>query len=295
MLHLNGFSAWITIDGQEIAEYDIQTSEDEKNVTCWVAAELGKKFSVWWRNNSHAAPVAGALKMDGNFCNAKAMTSRLLPNTLENKGVTNGTTLRPFIFSTLVLTDDDSFLDSSSHPELGVIELNITPVQLMQRNAVMNEPFPLHSLSELKVHERSKKAVTQQILLAQPEASENPVIAVNGVRTGPDIVKFSFKYRPLDVLRANGIAPQLKRKASLEASPRARTPEDEEELADIREAEMLRDRLKALDAKLQKRDKKPRVKVERVGEITQNRSQSNKRVKLEERRPFIQGEVIDLT
>ena len=42
MLHWKEFSAWVTIDGKEVVEYDVETSEDEKTVTCWIASELGK-------------------------------------------------------------------------------------------------------------------------------------------------------------------------------------------------------------------------------------------------------------
>ncbi|KAJ7761008.1 hypothetical protein B0H16DRAFT_557304 [Mycena metata] len=216
-----------------------------------------------------------------------------LPRSIEHRGSNNDTTLRPFIFSTLALTDDDSLLGSSSHPELGLIQLTIVPVQATETNTSLALP----SLAELKVHERSKKAVTQQITLAEPEILATPPKTYDLVRIGPNIANFSFKYRPLDVLRANEIAPQLKRKASPEI-PRAATPEDPEALADTREAEILRERLKALDAKLQKRVKKPNVKDELAGQVidlTQNSARSNKRVKLEERRPFIPGEVIDLT
>jgi len=137
--------------------------------------------------------------------------------------------------------------------------------------------------------------------LGQAEVVDVPQSSVNIKRAGPDIVKFCFKYRPIDVLRANGIAPpppQLKRKASAEPPPRAQTPDDSEALADLEEARILREKLRALEAKLSKREKKPRIKEEpgAVVDLTQGSSRSkSKRVKLEEKRPFIPGEVIDLT
>jgi len=151
-----------------------------------------------------------------------------------------------------------------------------------------------------------KKTVTQQVKLAEPEVLETPRRRANVKRAGPDIVKFCFKYRPIDVLRANGIAPsppQLKRKASAEPlppPPRAQTPDDSEALADLEEAKVLREKLNeyqaklsALESKRLKKEKKPGVKREAsdVIDLTQDSSRG-KRVKLE---GFVQGEVIDLT
>jgi hypothetical protein len=101
---------------------------------------------------------------------------------------------------------------------------------------------------------------------------------------------------------------------------RAPTPDDSEELTDLQETRVLRvrhffikaipqraqpdslsscfgiqEKLNALEAKLLKRGKKPRVKDEGgVIDLTQDSSRS-KRAKVEGKRPFISGEVIDLT
>ncbi|KAJ7933802.1 hypothetical protein B0H13DRAFT_682780 [Mycena leptocephala] len=296
MLHFRECSAWITIDGEELVEYEVETSEDQKTVTCWIASELGKKFSVSWKNTNFLLDVSGDLKMDGNFCSGTILYGHSPTRTVVDSGVNDGTMLKPFMFSSLELTDDDAFLGSPSHQGLGLIELTIIPIQVIERNVTVDTA---PSLSQVKVHERSKKAVTQQITLAEPELMAQPYSTVETSRTGPNLVKFSFKYRPIDVLRANGIAPsppKLKRKASAEPEPsRAPTSGDSEELTDLQEARVLREKLNALEAKLLKREKKQRVKDEAgVIDLTQDSSRS-KRAKVEGKRPFISGEVIDLT
>ncbi|KAF7376499.1 hypothetical protein MSAN_00065800 [Mycena sanguinolenta] len=120
------------------------------------------------------------------------------------------------MFSSLQLTDDDAFLGGPSHESLGLIEIKIEPVQVTKRFPTCTSA---RSLSDIKIHERSKKAVTQQITLAEPEVVLDPQGSVGCRSIGPELVKFSFKYRPADVLRANGIMPpppQLKRKAPAE-------------------------------------------------------------------------------
>ncbi|KAJ7782352.1 hypothetical protein DFH07DRAFT_321222 [Mycena maculata] len=287
------FSAWICIDGKEAPEYEVVTSDDTKTVTCYIPSELGKKFTVHWTNASYRGTTSGQVKMDGNACGGKILHARSLPQTTMNDGVSDGRSVRPFMFSSLSLTDDDAFLGgSSAHQDLGVIDLVIAPIEVTARNPAPS--IPVCSLSELKVHERSKKAVTQQITLANPVALPRPENFVRSRRTGPDIVKFSFKYRPLDILQANGIAPPpsgLKRKAS---PVRASTPDVD--LGDKKEAKILREKLNTLEGKRVKKEKKPRVKSEAGAVIDLTQEPKNKKVKLEERkRPFISGEVIDLT
>ncbi|KAF8199959.1 hypothetical protein K438DRAFT_1822920 [Mycena galopus ATCC 62051] len=62
------FTAWITIDGKEAVEYDVQTSEDNKTVTCWIASELGKKFTICWKKLPTTPRSAGSHQIDGNDC-----------------------------------------------------------------------------------------------------------------------------------------------------------------------------------------------------------------------------------
>ncbi|KAJ7267647.1 hypothetical protein B0H12DRAFT_1045718 [Mycena haematopus] len=288
-MNLNGFSAWVCIEGKEAPEYDVEISEADKTVTCWIASELGKKFSVHWKNSSVSGGTVGELKMDGTNCGGKLME---FPSTASKTGFTDGTTLKPFMFSSLTLTDDDTYLGGNSLPDLGVIELVIYPAYVPKTRPSYRPAAPC-ALSALKVHERSKKAVTQQISFAQAERLAKPINFVSPKRTGPDLVKFLFKYRPIDILRANGIAPLL-------AQPKPLTP------APLSEASTPAPPSEAI--KRVKKENKPLIKPEPeagqskkwagvkreasdVIDLTQDSSRG-KRKKLE---GFIQGEVIDLT
>ncbi|KAJ6507193.1 hypothetical protein C8R47DRAFT_1209128 [Mycena vitilis] len=241
MPQFENFNAWITIGGEPAEEYDVETSEDQKTVTCWIASQLGKRFSVQCTVPFLPSDVAGYVTMDGTDCGSSAVRAGFHDNLLLMRGLNDGTVLKPFIIIAISLS-------SSSHEELGLIELVVAPVEIPGRAL-----FQLPSLPQVTVHERCKKGVTQQVTVAEPE------------NAGPVLVTFCFKYRPLDLLRAKGIAPpppQLKRKASagpVLPSSRAQTPDDSEDL------EALREKLKVLEAKLIKREKKPRVKTELEG------------------------------
>jgi hypothetical protein len=121
--------------------------------------------------------------MDGTSCGGKIIYSHKLPVTVFKDGVMDATTLKPFMFSSLALTgaieacsatfrpltpppDDDAYLGGTSLPDLGLIELVISPVRVLPATQSY-APAPISDLSMLKVHERSKKAVTQQITFVE--------------------------------------------------------------------------------------------------------------------------------
>ncbi|KAJ7713467.1 hypothetical protein B0H14DRAFT_3016448 [Mycena olivaceomarginata] len=270
MLQFREFFAWVSIDGVEAPENSLYTGE----------------------NTSYNCDTSGLVYMDGNLCGGKIIYARDLPFTVFKDGVRlDAISIKPFMFSSLEITDDDAtvlfqpILSGPSHQQLGLVELKIQPVKVIESETTSYSP---PSLSHIVVHERSKKAVTQQITLGEP-AVTMPRAFISTETTGPELVKFSFKYCPLDILRANGIAPlppQLKRKASAEP-PRAQTPDDDD--ADAEEEKMLRERLNALEAKRLKKETKPRVKKEAdTVDLTQDRK---KKVKPEGQQTF----VIDLT
>jgi hypothetical protein len=46
MLQLNGFQAWVEVDGVELKQYDVETLADEKTATSWIASEVDKVRGV---------------------------------------------------------------------------------------------------------------------------------------------------------------------------------------------------------------------------------------------------------
>ncbi|KAJ7267545.1 hypothetical protein B0H12DRAFT_114310 [Mycena haematopus] len=294
MLQYKEFAAWVSIDGTEAPEYGVEISEDQKSATCWISSELGKKFAVHWKNTPYHSDTLGNVFMDGTKCDGIIIRAGTTKTATKDGVYDSQFSKRPFVFSALELTDDDAFLGSSLHQELGLIELKIEPIEVVSSEPATNVAL----LSEIKVHERSKKAATQQITLAEPELFNTPRLVSICQTTGPELAKFCFKYRPADVLRANGIMPpapqQLKRKASVEPL-RTETSDSDEDEDDAREEKMLRERLNAIEAKRLKKDKKPRIKDESDSTIVDLTQYRKKKKNSESRLTFIQGEIIDLT
>ncbi|KAK0223533.1 hypothetical protein IW262DRAFT_1295290 [Armillaria fumosa] len=81
-------------------------------------------------------------------------------------------------------------------------------------------PKPIQTFNPVdEFHERSKKAVLHSVHRLGAEVPTKPVETVQTAKVCEQIT-FIFRYTPLDILQANGIAPStIKRPASLSPSP----------------------------------------------------------------------------
>ncbi|KAF7322051.1 hypothetical protein MKEN_00728100 [Mycena kentingensis (nom. inval.)] len=261
----NQFRAWLTIDGTEAEEYLVHTSQQEKSVSCWVASELGKRFSVHWENISYQGTTKGKVLVDGRSGGGRYICEGSR-QSVESAGRTDGFSLRPYVFQELASTDDDTRLDlaDTNTNDLGLIQLIIYPVAIGGEHPGKE----LKPLPQGPIHERDSKGLTQRIQLGECEALKKPAKMSTVTRTGPDIVRFCFRYRPIDVLRANGIAqPVFSSPSPTPSRPFTTSPEpdikqDRDAYEDECTAVRLREQLKAVEARISSRqiDAKPRVK-----------------------------------
>ncbi|KAJ6498806.1 hypothetical protein C8R45DRAFT_980078 [Mycena sanguinolenta] len=240
MLQAQNFNAWITVEGVEAPEYNVEVAENQLEVSCWIASEVGKPFTVNWTNISAPGLTGGGVQVDGHKCGFEAIASETRPLTLFMDGIAeSNNSTRPFIFMPLELTDDDAYLESALHPQLGLIKLEIWRVDV---GGGAFAPPTIAVPSAQKVHERSKKGMNQQVQFGDAiQHAQVQSAQIRRVGQGP-LVTFSFKYRSLDLLRANGIAPQAertqKRKASCTPEPESTASgaqEPEEEVAKSKE------------------------------------------------------------
>ncbi|KAF9476226.1 hypothetical protein BDN70DRAFT_186477 [Pholiota conissans] len=111
---------------------------------------------------------------------------------------------RDFIFGSADFTDDDAFLSHSSAAQIGEIRSKLFPTNVeMIRPDVPGIDCPDSS----KIHERLKKGCDHQIKYSEAK-SIIPRGTCYQANLWPldDPVIFIFKYRPLEMLQANGIA-----------------------------------------------------------------------------------------
>ncbi|KAF5349802.1 hypothetical protein D9758_010205 [Tetrapyrgos nigripes] len=258
MLELGKFSSWITIGGVPLQEYDITTKGLE--TTCWIPSEAGKSFAVHYESKRQL-PTGIEIFLDGKRGRSKNLR-KAWKDSVDGI-LTSSTSIKPFLFSRLDLTDDDAFL-SASYQQIGEIKVEFWDVlEVRGRSEFKNSRFSEPG----KVHERSKKAIGHQISLAEEQSCVLQTFSSSKRITL--LATMIFRYRPLDVLQANGIAPPPERVAGRK---RAAPPDEVLDLTlsgddtggegDAEEIEALEARLAAIRNKRRKVSVKTEVKTE---------------------------------
>ncbi|KAG6832646.1 hypothetical protein H0H87_001019 [Tephrocybe sp. NHM501043] len=222
---LNGFTAWVTVDDQELPQYGLEVNLDAKRAVCWIPSQAGKAFTVCWRDLLGIVPSVGYLAIDGMPCGAKHIYSSAqkprgrVDTTRKSSISTSANTERPLTFAPLEITDDELYLDKPTSPSLGDIRLVIFEASIKNTMSFVQPGMPP---DKQVIHERTKKTV------------------VHCVRRGP----------LLNMLKANGIllADRTEKRKARDAVSR--------EIIDLTEDwdESVRKRMKV--------EVKPRIKAE---------------------------------
>ncbi|KAH7906538.1 hypothetical protein BJ138DRAFT_1016033 [Hygrophoropsis aurantiaca] len=206
------FSACVMVDGVELKEYGvtIDPADPQNKITCWIASEEGKKFTVQWKCWSRVRKDAssGTVVVDGTRCAGKSIHPGSLGHhdTGRRSYIGTDTSTRDFLFSRVQLTDDDSYLDQSLPKNLGEISLEMTFGRAGSR-LVSRQDHALPDKEE-KIHERAKKVTSHRVGFAESVRRSHPRSLTKFHQNNMPPLVFVFKYRPLEILQANGIAPR---------------------------------------------------------------------------------------
>ncbi|KAK0205072.1 hypothetical protein DFS33DRAFT_1325261 [Desarmillaria ectypa] len=214
MLSFGEFSAWVSIDGVEAEEYGMTV--DGTRVTCWIASEANKTFRLHWKDSVVSSPTRGNPSIDGTTYPPRYIGSLRRSEVFLGSVRDSDSSKRPFMFTKLNLTDDDAYLNVAAPSSLGEIEVVLYRVE---RRRSRNHRPPLNNTSQgadltrRVYHEHNKKGIDHEISLGSPRRVDsiirrqhNPLCFTKP--RGDPIVTFRFKYRPLDVLQAQDIAPR---------------------------------------------------------------------------------------
>ncbi|KAJ6561819.1 hypothetical protein B0H19DRAFT_1287148 [Mycena capillaripes] len=271
MPELGRFSCWVEVNDVRLSEYSPENSADGEEATCWIPSEVDKvksfgdpgesrhiefdhpqKFSIHWidSNASSTRRVYGSVSVDGIDCGGRELSlvragGRWLGTGHRDSVSISPTTRRSLLFGRQQFTDDDRFLDASISPDLGTIGVEFAHV--FERNT----PAKLRqfvSLPPQKLHEQSKKIRPE---FRSPGPSSGAMHSTSEVEVLKTLAKFTFKYRPLDLLKANGIAPADRSRprpkpAAIEVIP------DEDEEAIASQIKVLQEKLAAVRKKPQR-------------------------------------------
>ncbi|KAJ3909105.1 hypothetical protein F5879DRAFT_934690, partial [Lentinula edodes] len=221
MLFLEEFEAWVTIDGRHAEEYQWQYIPKQKLVQCWIASEVGKPFQIHWLDSKRSTATDGFVLLDGKKCGGSVISSDLdKPNYTCKEYIRTGpTTVKPFEFSQTSLTDDDTRADPDLlTTELGQIELLIVRVRVKSYETSQTRCASKQQL----IHEKAKKGIQHQTTFGKTVAS-TPRQAVRLEQISDDAVaRFRFLYRPIDMLKAKGIASTDKPRAKTTTGPESK-------------------------------------------------------------------------
>lgn len=212
MPKLGNYEVWIRVDGEKLPEYGMlnNSASGTTEITCWIPSEVGKAFEICYKDSIRAFATGTSIVMDGNLCHGAGLillSRQEKPlsksDTLVHRGVTvSNDSYRPFVFSSCQLTDDDGFISLSSDP--GQITIIVEQCAVGKQKKSFRKSFP-KPFPKPMVHERAKKGIVQSVELG-PERFQKAT-RTRTTTTIQRLVTFKFKYRPLDVLQADGIAP----------------------------------------------------------------------------------------
>ncbi|KAF9260073.1 hypothetical protein L218DRAFT_1079593 [Marasmius fiardii PR-910] len=202
---INSFSTWISIQGKPCKEYRVEESQGKKTATCWVASEEGKDYEVNWKATSSSTaqgPVCARIQIDGRKCGGQYI--RFGPRAKTMSGMTTGPTARRrFSFEPVKTTDEDLFVTAHASPEMSEIRITIRRTMLHEASLAKTVSAPAEQI----FHEVSKKGMNHRTSF-KSELTE-PTRVTRAEDYGEPLATFYFRYRPLEILQADGIAPAV--------------------------------------------------------------------------------------
>ncbi|KAF9269959.1 hypothetical protein L218DRAFT_952157 [Marasmius fiardii PR-910] len=206
VLSLNEFSAWITIEGRgNVDEYKVE--QTSKGASCWIPSEAGQQYQVCWRDSERSTATDGLVVIDGNKRGTTVIHhDKDKPNTAYKRGFrTTSNTVLPFKFSTIARTDDADKADLSNSPFVGVIELLIYRVRIVGTESQRHYATP----RERTLYERDVKGLQHHTTFGDPQkGTSRDAIRLQPLSKDP-VARFRFRYRSIDMLRADKIAAPL--------------------------------------------------------------------------------------
>ncbi|KAJ3516565.1 hypothetical protein NLJ89_g1031 [Agrocybe chaxingu] len=291
-LTLGDYSAWVKVAGEEVEHHSIEVNEEKKLVSCWIASEEGKAFTIDVEKLQVNYPCVFYLFVDGNFATGRVFPAKRIKPLMMSGTPTGLDTEKPFLFSLLELTDDDSLLASSqSAKDIGEIKIDVHRASNLQdfENPSFNRTV---FYDNKKVHERAKKATEHRVISGE-EVKVAPV-RIQNITTHEQVAKFIFRYRSSRMLQANGL---IARKPSPVEEPTSGEGETRKRKSEVKEeSEDEEEDTEEVEARREEAELLARLESIRNARDARNQTKPPKKKIKEEPRPaFMRGEIIDLT
>ncbi|KAH8084348.1 hypothetical protein BXZ70DRAFT_1012032 [Cristinia sonorae] len=204
-MHHRDITVEIRLEGADAKLEEGQVEQSGELSKCYIPSEAGTNFVVHIRERSNRFHFSVKLFLDGQRAEGgicypgKKFNINGLPVSRE--------LIRPFQFSPLTMLDDDAApLNHPNMEELGVITVKLTRVRVV---GIPNQrPATYSNFNEFgPIHERSKKAGTHCVSVGEPKSCKprDRVMVMPLVSGEAPYAIFQFRYRPRDLLQAQGI------------------------------------------------------------------------------------------
>ncbi|KAF8827141.1 hypothetical protein HHX47_DHR5001121 [Lentinula edodes] len=221
MLRIGPYSAWVVVDGAGLETHCVEASHQSRTTSTsgWISSEAGKKFSVYWSNAVRDVDLEATVSIDGVECNRHVMLAASnfphRPDTVRVSYTrTSEFARRDFFFSVIQVVDDDEYLPSVDYTKFGVITLELWRLRVNRvvRQQLQYDPPKIPMLEFQVLPEQTKKGGTHHVRFGKEYSASRPIVdMVDGQKLDKaPYMSFSFKYRPRDILLAQGvIAPRI--------------------------------------------------------------------------------------
>ncbi|TEB33411.1 hypothetical protein FA13DRAFT_1812610 [Coprinellus micaceus] len=307
----HGFEAWIEVEGRRLEEFRAESEGDK--LVCWIPCEAGKDFAIGCSvplyrlrttNHSIFAYLDGtSASLISNVVRQNLFTGYPETRLFSEELVKGAHATRAFQFGSLELTDDDTFLHAPAK-QFGEITVTFNSVQAYVEtttDAVKGSTWKDY----YRAHERSKKGVSHCVKLGE-EKPRAAGVKHNKAIGAQKVCTIVFKYRQMDVLVADGIAPRREHSTRTNAAASSSTSAPQgaigpssgkRKMNEVKEEDQIaRNLLDPTDHDIERMENELAAMKAKKAQGGSNGSQpSAKRVKQEHKHAFIPGEIIDLT
>lgn len=273
-------------------------SEDGRACSAWIPSKVGQAISIVWKDTDRSRATSADVLVDGTNCGGYILdTSRKWDEVCREYVRTSATEKRRLQFGALQLTDDDTYL-TKDRRNVGEISVALWRCRVTRKGQT---PMGGRRIESSLVHEKVKKGLAHTVTLGDA-IKVAPSTGKRSERLDDEpLATFLFRYRGIDVLRANGIVAMSKLLTSSSSESAASATDAEvgqkrkasEELVSGREVKPEIVDIEHL-VQVEKRDRQAEEEFRRA-RLEMLREQGRKNIKIEDVSTIISGEVIDLT
>ncbi|KDQ55297.1 hypothetical protein JAAARDRAFT_332969 [Jaapia argillacea MUCL 33604] len=246
----NGLSAWITVDDEPLPIFVYKGSlrrPPNTSISGWIPSEAGKRFSIHWSDNSEKRRgISSVISLNGvGKYDGPLLTPSDRDREVECEYIRLSDRIIRYLEFTRLDTTDDPEKIGYAPKELGRIDLKLHKLRRVGRprkqpQPVLTTPEDLEAPEHFAVDERTKILQKDCARLGEDVVNVDRGHAFFPSEPYPTpVAHFTFWYRTMDVLQAEGKAPRSSVSPSLERdmgpqhdprSPSPASPTLEEEL-----------------------------------------------------------------